>query len=152
MSNWSKTRAEWQQAVTQSLTRVEPESDSFSELDRSTRRRLSTAIQGRAMRKVWDAGLYQQQAAFTTLRGLWQDPTWTAEWLRMLRRQSARTTDEWQQLRRSELKACGGQQKAERDRLVLLGQRATTTTTSQDPGNALAVILHIFQSKATAMP
>ena len=135
MGNWSKKRAEWQQAVTRSLALVPPEADSFSELDRSKKiaidcarevlgvtggklsriiphhskeakrlkarltllrvvRREVHARKGqvgllvppsRAMRKVWDAGLYPQPAAFTTLRGLWQDPTWTAEWLRMLR-------------------------------------------------------------------
>ena len=68
----------------------------------------------RAMRKAWDAGLYPKPADFAILRGLWQaqNQAWTAEWLRMLRRQSASTSDEWHQLRRSELTAA-----ADRERL-----------------------------------
>jgi ribonuclease HI len=68
----------------------------------------------RAMRKVWDAGLYPQPADFSILRGLWQpqNQMWTDDWLRMLRRQSATTTDDWHQLRRSELTAA-----ADRERL-----------------------------------
>ena len=59
----------------------------------------------RAMRRIWDSGLYPQPADFSMLWELWQPQTqkWTEDWLRMLRRQSAITTDAWHQLRRSEL-------------------------------------------------
>jgi hypothetical protein len=57
------------------------------------------------MRRIWDSGLYPQPADFSMLWELWQPQTqkWTEDWLRMLRRQSAITTDAWHQLRRSEL-------------------------------------------------
>ena len=59
----------------------------------------------RAMRRAWDAGLYPQPAEFRTLTALWhsQNQVWTENWLRMLRRQSAVTNEEWQDLRRKEL-------------------------------------------------
>ncbi len=60
------------------------------------RKELGGVWPSRAMCKAWDAGLYPQPADFATLRGLWQErnQVWTTEWLLMLRRQSASTTDE----------------------------------------------------------
>ena len=68
----------------------------------------------RAMRRVWDAGLYPEPAQFQMLSSLWsqQNVVWTEKWLRMLRSQSAAILEEWQQLRRTELTEA-----AERDRL-----------------------------------
>jgi hypothetical protein len=66
----------------------------------------------RAMCKVWDAGLVLNlapPAKFAILKGLWQPEAqnlaFTTEWLRLLRRQSVSTMEEWQQLQRSELSA-----------------------------------------------
>jgi hypothetical protein len=64
----------------------------------------------RAMCKVWVAGLVPNLAPpanFALLEGLWQaqNLAFTTEWLRLLRRQSASTMEEGQQLRRSELSA-----------------------------------------------
>ena len=67
----------------------------------------------RAMRRVWDAGLYPEPAQFQMLSSLGspQNVVWTEKWLRMLRSQSAMILEEWQQLRRTELTEA-----AERDR------------------------------------
>ena len=68
----------------------------------------------RAMRRVWDSGLWPQPASFSVLSALWtpQNQTWTENWLRMLRHQSAMATEEWHRLRRRELTEA-----AERDRM-----------------------------------
>ena len=73
----------------------------------------------RAMRRVWDAGLYPQPAEFRTLTALWhpQNQVWTEDWLRMLRRQSAITNEEWQDLRRRELA-----ETAERERMSAISR------------------------------
>ena len=73
----------------------------------------------RAMRRVWDSGLYPQPADLSMLWDLWQPQTqkWTEDWLRMLRRQSAITTDEWHQLQRSEFTAA-----VDRERLAAIGR------------------------------
>ena len=58
----------------------------------------------RAMRKAWDVGLWPQPASFSVLSALWarQNQTWTENWLRMLRQQSAMVTEEWHCLRQRE--------------------------------------------------
>ena len=72
-----------------------------------------TESPSRAMRRVWDAGLYPEPAQFQMLSSLWsqQNLVWTEQWLRMLRSQTAVILEEWQQLRRTELTEA-----AERDR------------------------------------
>ena len=57
----------------------------------------------RAMRRVWDAGLYPEPAQFQMLSSLGspQNVVWTEKWLRMLRSQSAMILEEWQQLQRT---------------------------------------------------
>ena len=59
----------------------------------------------KAMRRVWDSGLWPQPASFSVLTALWtpQNQSWTENWLRMLRRESAMMTEEWHCLRRREL-------------------------------------------------
>ena len=51
----------------------------------------------RAIRRVWDMGLYPQPANVGVLKGLWlpEHQVWTESWLRMLRRQSAETVEAW---------------------------------------------------------
>ena len=72
------------------------------------------ALPSRAMRRVWDSGLWPQPATFSILSALWtpQNQSWTENWLRMLRQQSATVTEEWHCLRRRELTEA-----AERDRM-----------------------------------
>jgi hypothetical protein len=59
----------------------------------------------RAMRRVWDIGMYPQPANAAALKGLWlpEHQAWTESWLRMLRQQAAETVEAWQLLRRKEL-------------------------------------------------
>jgi hypothetical protein len=73
----------------------------------------------RAMRRVWDAGLYPEPAQFQMLSSLWspQNVVWTEKWLRMLRTQSAVIVEDWQQLRRKELTEA-----AERERQGAIGR------------------------------
>ncbi len=72
------------------------------------------ALPSRAMRRVWDSGLWPQPATFSIPSALWtpQNHSWTDYWLRMLRQQSATVTEEWHCLRRRELTEA-----AERDRM-----------------------------------
>jgi ribonuclease HI len=73
----------------------------------------------KAMRRVWDSGLWPQPASFSVLTALWtpQNQSWTENWLRMLRRESAMMTEEWHCLRRRELTEV-----AERDRLSAISR------------------------------
>jgi hypothetical protein len=61
----------------------------------------------KAMRRIWDAGLYPRPAVFDALFALWspQNQGWTVEWLRFLRQQSYSINEELQLIRRSELTA-----------------------------------------------
>ena len=61
-------------------------------------------IPSRAMRKLWDAGVYPHPAEFGALYTLWSSShrEWTESWLRMLRHQSQRGEEELHALRRAE--------------------------------------------------
>ena len=61
----------------------------------------------KAMRRVWDAGLYPKPAEFAILSAPWstQNREWTVEWLRFLRQQSYSLNEELQLVRHSELTA-----------------------------------------------
>ena len=67
----------------------------------------------KAMRRVWDAGLYPKPAEFATLSALWstQGREWTIEWLRFLRQQSFNIIEELQLLRHAELTAAAEQRR-----------------------------------------
>ena len=58
----------------------------------------------RAMRKLWDAGVYPQPADFSALATVWSPSHrgWAESWLRMLRHQSQQGEDELHALRRVE--------------------------------------------------
>jgi hypothetical protein len=58
----------------------------------------------RAMRKLWDAGVYPQPADFSALATVWSPSHrgWTESWLRMLRLQSQQGEDELHALKRVE--------------------------------------------------
>ena len=57
------------------------------------RQELHSELQppSRAMRKVWDSGLYPEPDRFQKLFDMWspQNQAWTDNWLSMLQRQSA---------------------------------------------------------------
>ena len=61
-------------------------------------------VPSRAMRKLWDAGVYPRPAEFGALSTLWSPPhrDWTDSWLRMLRHQSQQGEEELHALRRAE--------------------------------------------------
>jgi len=58
----------------------------------------------RAMRKLWDAGVYPRPADFSGLSTLWSSSQaeWTEGWLRLLRLQSQQGEEELHELRRAE--------------------------------------------------
>ena len=58
----------------------------------------------RAMRRLWDAGVYPRPAEFSGLSTLWSPSyaEWTDRWLRMLRHQSQQGEEELHALRREE--------------------------------------------------
>ena len=73
----------------------------------------------RAMRKLWDAGVYPRPAEFGALSTLWSPGhrEWTENWLRMLRHQSQRGEEELHALRRAERS-----QASEQDRRVAIAR------------------------------
>ena len=72
---------------------------------RNDREQMMPLPPTKAMRRVWDAGLYPKPAEFATLSELWtvENRGWSLEWLRFLRQVSYSITEELQLLRHSEL-------------------------------------------------
>ena len=69
------------------------------------RRNTGQQMPSRAMRSVWDGGLYPRPCNFSALSSLWS-PThqgWTEGWLRLLRQQSQSVEEEMHELRRTEM-------------------------------------------------
>ena len=76
---------------------------------------LHASPPSKAMKKVWDSGLYPRPAPDTGISDLWSTHTseWTDRWLRHLRHLSAESIEELEELRKLEIRFAAENQRSE---------------------------------------